>query len=278
MGSFSRMSDLGRSDRQGVERAHVTDDARAMTTTNEEGLARWERRFEVPMLVVAALVIPSMLLDQPGVAEPWRGIGVTLNWLVWVAFVVELVVMLAVVANRRAYLWRHPLDLVIVVLTPPFLTSVLNGVRLLRLVRVARLLRLEPLITWMFRSGGLKYAAVFAGLVVLAAAEAFSVVEKTSYFDGLYWAVTTVTTVGYGDQLPTTTESKVIAMIVMIVGIGFFAALAGALADRFIEGRTDAIIEAERRVLTADQELLARVDAIAVELEQLRDALRTRVG
>ena len=206
------------------------------------------------MLVVAGLVIPSLLLDEPGVGEPWHRIGVALNWLMWTAF------------------------LVIVVLTPPFLTSVLNGVRLLRLVRVARLLRLKPLVAWLFRSGGLKYAALFTGLVVIAAAQAFSIEENTSYFTALYWAITTVTTVGSGDKLPTTTEAEITAMIVMIVGIGFFAALAGALANQFIEGRTEEIVEAEREALTADEHLLARVDAIAEQLEEVRSALRTRAG
>lgn len=229
------------------------------------------------MLLVALLVIPSMLLDHPGVPEPWHGLGVVLNWFIWFAFLTELIVMLAVTPNRWTYLRRNPLDLIIVVLTPPFLTNVLNGVRLLRLVRVARLLRLEPLIRWLFRSGGLKYAAVFAGLVALASAEAFSVIEKTSYFDGLYWSLTTITTVGYGDELPTTTESKIVAMIVMLVGIGFFAALAGALADLFIRGRTEELVAAEHEELTADAELLAKVDAMAEQLEEVRAALRVRV-
>ena len=230
------------------------------------------------MLVVAGLVIPSLLLEQPGMGEPWHAIGVALNWLIWAAFLIELVVMLAVTPNRWSYLRHHPLDLVIVVLTPPFLTSVLNSVRLLRLVRVARLLRLKPLIAWLFRSGGLKYAALFTGLVVLAAAQAFAIEENTSYFIALYWAVTTVTTVGYGDKLPTTTEAEITAMIVMVVGIGFFAALAGALANLFIEGRAGEIAEAEQQILTAEEQLHAKVDAIAAELRELRAALRTHGG
>jgi voltage-gated potassium channel len=228
------------------------------------------------MLVVAALVIPSLLLDQPGVAEPWRGVGVALNWVIWAAFLFELVVMLAVTPKRWSYLRHNPLDVVIVVLTPPFLASIFNGVRLLRLARVARLLRLKPLVAWLFRSGGLKYAALFTVLVVLAAAQAFSIEENTSYFIALYWAVTTVTTVGYGDKLPTTTEAEITAMIVMVVGIGFLAALAGSLANQFIEGREQEIAEAEREVLSADEHLLARVEAIAEQLDDLRAALRTR--
>jgi hypothetical protein len=61
----------------------------------------WKRRFEVPMLVVAALVIPWMLLEQPGVGQPWYDVGVALNWLVWLAFLIELVVMLAVTPASR---------------------------------------------------------------------------------------------------------------------------------------------------------------------------------
>ncbi len=56
-------------------------------------------------------------------------------------------------------------------------------------------------------------------------------------------------------------------MIVMLVGIGFFAALAGGLADRFIEGRAQEIAEAELQVLSADEELMAKVDAITEQLE-----------
>ena len=106
------------------------------------------------MLVAAGLVIPTLLLDQPDIGEPWHAIGVALNWLIWTAFLIELVVMLAVTPNRWRYLRHNPLDLVIVVLTPPFITAIFNGVRLLRLVRVARLLRLKPLVAWLFRSGG----------------------------------------------------------------------------------------------------------------------------
>ena len=240
----------------------------------ELNAGQWERRFEIPMLVAAACVIPSMLLEQPGVEQPWYGIGVGLNWLVWAAFTVELVVLLAVAPNRGRYLLYHPIDVAIVVLTPPFLTSAVNGVRLLRLVRVTRLLRLAPLVRWIFRSGVLRYAAVFAGLVLLASAEAFSVIEKTSYFDGLYWSMTTITTVGYCDVLPTTPEAKVMAMIVMLVGIGFFAALAGALANSFIKGRAEEIAQAEREVLSTDEALLAKVDQLAAQLEDLRASMR----
>jgi hypothetical protein len=53
-----------------------------------------------------------------------------------------------------------------------------------------------------------------------------------------------MTTVGYGDELPTTHEAKVLAMVLMLVGIGYFAVITGAIAERFIESGEEERIEA----------------------------------
>ncbi len=81
---------------------------------------RIARRFELPMLVAALLVIPVIAVEQSDAGEPWRTIAGVLNWTIWVAFAVELVVMLAVVPDRWRWLRSHPLEVVIVLLTPPF--------------------------------------------------------------------------------------------------------------------------------------------------------------
>jgi hypothetical protein len=89
--------------------------------------------------------------------------------------------------------------------------------------------------------------------------------------------------VGYGDVLPTTTEATVLAMVLMLVGIGYFAVITGALAERFIErGREEHVeaVEAE-----APDDLGAHVDRLALrarelvtELEALRLALAEASG
>lgn len=55
------------------------------------------------MLVAALLVIPVIAVEQSDVGEPWRTVAGVLNWIIWVAFAVELVVMLAVVRDRWAW-------------------------------------------------------------------------------------------------------------------------------------------------------------------------------
>jgi len=90
---------------------------------------RIERAFERPMLVAAVLVIPVIVIEESYFGAPWDTIGSALNWSIWLAFLAELVVMLSVVDDRRLWLRKHPLELLIVVLTPPFLASTFAAVR-----------------------------------------------------------------------------------------------------------------------------------------------------
>ncbi len=63
-----------------------------------------------------------------------------LNWGIWLAFVAELVVMLRVVPNKRRWLREHPLEVAIVLVTPPFLPASLEAARIFRLLRLIVLL------------------------------------------------------------------------------------------------------------------------------------------
>ena len=88
------------------------------------------------MLIAAALTLPMVAITESHPAARWRTSPGILNWVTWIAFLVELVVMLAVVPNRRAWLRHHPLDPFIVILTPPILPAGLQSLRVLRLLRL----------------------------------------------------------------------------------------------------------------------------------------------
>jgi hypothetical protein len=107
---------------------------------------------------------------------------------------------------------------------------------------------------------------------VLACGAAYAAVEKStpngdplSSWDGVGWALTTVTTVGYGDSCPTTTAGRRIAGAVMFVGIGFVAIRTAAAADRFMR--------AQRR----DQSELASVERELREVADRVSALERRL-
>lgn len=190
------------------------------------------QRFETPMIIVSGLTIPCLIAEQLGVG----GLSVlALNYAIWTAFLIETVVMVWATPSRWQWICHHPLDIVVVVLTPPFLLAALQPIRALRLLRLLRLVRLGPLMHRLLTQEGLRAAAVFAALVALSGGIAFHLVEKgQSLRSGLYWAVTTMSTVGYGDVSAHTQAGRIISLVVMFVGIGLIAILTGAIAERFL--------------------------------------------
>ena len=226
-------------------------------------------RFERPLVVAAVLTIPVTILQLLPPADPWRTIADVLNWVIWLAFLAEVLVMLAVVSSRRRWLREHVVEVAIVVLTPPFLVSVVQSVRLLRLLRLLRLMRLAPLIRALFSGEGLRFAALLTLLTALAGGAAFASVENRPVGDGVYWAITTMTTVGYGDINPSTPEGKVIAITVMLVGIGFAALVIGAIAERFTNRHVD-------DVELTDEDLVKHVQEISSRLQVLERVLLQR--
>jgi voltage-gated potassium channel len=229
---------------------------------------RIAERFERPLIIAAVLTIPVTILQLLPPPDPWRTIADVLNWLIWLAFVAEVVVMLAVVPSKLGWLRAHPVEIAIVVLTAPVLAAVVQSARLLRLVRLLRFLRLGPLVRVLFSAEGVSYAALLTLLTALTGGVAFASVEKRSVGDGIYWAVTTMTTVGYGDVTPTTPEGKAIAIAVMLVGIGFAALVIGAAADRFTQSDHHTIEVTEEDVLAEVRDISARLKRLEHTLEQ----------
>ncbi len=238
-------------------------------------------KLNAPMMVAAALTIPMVAISESHPGGALEDVARLLNWITWIAFAIELVVMLAVVPNRRLWLRHHPLDLIIVVLTPPLLPAGLQGLRALRLLRLLRLFRLAQLSREVFSLEGLHYAMLLALLTVIGGGALFAAFEKhtqhLSDWDGIYWAVTTMTTLG-SNIYPTTTGGEVVSTFILIVGIGFVALLTGAFAQRFLGpeiAEVEAELEAEQ--LSAEAIALRELHSVREQLEALEIAIERMV-
>jgi voltage-gated potassium channel len=236
-------------------------------------LAGW---FRGPLIVAALLAIPVIVMQESDLGRFWESVAAALDWGIWGAFAANLVVMLAIVPDRRRWLLDNPLDALIVVLTPPFLPATMKIARVLPVVRLVWLLLLARRLHGLFSLEGLRYAALLVFTVVVGGGVVFVAVEpeqQLSTWDGLWWATETVTTVAYGDIYPTTVLGRIVATVVMATGIGFVALLTGALAQRFLHGGSEG---AAPDPTPSEAEMMRRLGEMSNQIAELRRALGER--
>jgi voltage-gated potassium channel len=255
----------------------------------------FEQAVEVPMLILALLMLPLLLLPELFDLSPEvKDALLVADVAIWAAFAVELVSKTYLSVDRKKYLVEHWYDVVIVVV--PFLRP-LRIMRSLRLLRMSRALRLLSLGTrllqearLMFFSYGLQYAAIIAaGVFVSLAALALAFEQDApgsnihNFGDAIWWGIATVTTVGYGDRFPVTTEGKVIAVFIMLLGISLFSLVTATVAAMFVKPSAQKQEATLEDVLQRLEEMEARLMAvqrsqttILQDVREVRDEDRVR--
>lgn len=182
------------------------------------------------ILFLVVFSIPAFVVDLSDSAQSSIEL---VQWICWLAFAFDLFFGLLTSKSKKEYLLKHPLELVSVLL--PFL-------RPLRLMRVISFggLALQKIAMGKQFAITLKVAltAIFVSYI---AAVQITISERDvegsnikTFADGLWWAVTTVTTVGYGDRFPTTTEGRILAVMLMIVGISLVGVITASVASWFV--------------------------------------------
>lgn len=194
-------------------------------------------------------------------------------WVTWGVFALDYAANLWLAEDRRRWFVRNLHELLIVAL--PFF-------------RPLRLLRLVTLLSVLHRTVGetlrgrvVTYVAASAALLVFVGALAVLDVEQSApdakiltFGDAVWWAVATITTVGYGDMYPVTALGRIVAAALMMSGIAVLgvvtASIASWLVQRVEESTGAAVKSAERPVIAEVGELAAEVAALRREIAELR--------
>ena len=199
-------------------------------------LARLERATEFPLLALALLMVPLLVLPLvthlSAEIEHWFLIA---DYVIWGLFTLDFGVKLLVAPRRLAYIRAHPLDAAMVVV--PFL----RPLRLLRLLAFLRLAVVLGVNTRLIRSFFLRrgtgfvlacllVAVVGGGTLVFIAEHNNTNSQITSLGDSYWWALVTMTTVGYGDYAPVTALGRGVAGFLMIFGIAALSITTASVA------------------------------------------------
>jgi voltage-gated potassium channel len=237
----------------------------ARDQTAYDGFAR---AVELPLTILALLWLPVLVLPYIiNLSSDVKDTFEAIDLFVWAAFVLEYLIKLYLSPSRRSFVTHHWLDLAVIAV-PVF--RPLRAVRLVRLLNLSRvgivlangLRRTRAL----FTHRGLHFV-LLAVLAIIFACSAlvfsFEVHAKGSnihnFGDALWWAIVTVTTVGYGDKYPVTAGGRGVATVLMFVGIGLIGVLTATVASFFVEESADE----DRAELI---ERLDRIEAMLVEI------------
>ena len=207
----------------------------------------WGRRFDAILIIMILLSVSAVMIDS---VETFRvSYGAELNALEWaftVLFTLEYLVRIWCVRRTRTYTLSFFGIIDLLSILPTYLSALLPGgqfLAVIRILRVMRVFRVFKLVRFLGEASVLSTALrnsrykivvflITVVCVVIVVGSLMYLIEGadagfTSIPRGVYWAVVTLTTVGYGDITPLTPLGQSLAAVVMILGYGIIAVPTG---------------------------------------------------
>ncbi|MCV7174969.1 potassium channel family protein [Mycolicibacterium sphagni] len=232
----------------------------------ESRLQRWETLSEWPLAACAAVFLA--LFSVKVLAQPQglnRNIIHGMLFVLYLPFLIDYLARLALAEQRMRWFFRHLVGLLVVVV--PLMGPLL-------------LLRLVALVGALQRAAGdairgrvVAYTAFSAVLLVYAASLAVLQVERPApganiknFGDAVWWAVTTITTVGYGDLYPVTVLGRIVAALLMVGGISLVGAITATIASWIVQ-RVSAEDSAQQAAT------VAHIESLQAEVARLAEVI-----
>jgi len=235
---------------------------------DEPRIAAWDAKVDRPLTVVALAFLGLYaweVLDTdlgPGARE---AIDAVLT-AIWLLFGLDYLVRVRLARRRWHFVAAHLLDLLILLL-PMF-----RPLRALRVVSVMSVLNRQ------LRDDARGRVALYVGvsvlLVTFVASLAVLEAERnapdasiTTFGEALWWTITTLSTVGYGDRYPVTLEGRLVAATLMVAGIALLGVVTGSIATWFVEN----LRRAERSVSAEVEEVAEDVEDVSADVEEVSE-------
>lgn len=197
------------------------------------------------------------------------------DWLIWGFFLLETLAISLMVDNKRRYLANNWANLVIVVAGLPILWETLphaGGLRVLRLLAIfIVLMNTSGTFKKVMRRNHLGSTLMVSFIIMVLAGTLMAAIDPNveTPFDGLWWALVTITTVGYGDIVPGSTAGRIFGSILILMGIGLFAMLTASFSSFFMRQDEEALIQEEKQNIERMSEMAGRMEVLEQKLDRL---------
>jgi voltage-gated potassium channel len=238
---------------------------------------RWARRFEWPMIMLALWILIEWYLRGKDIYSV--RVDLITDWLIWLVFVIETVVLTSLVNDRIRYLRSNWMNLVIISIGLPLLWI---GSNYAAILRTLRLLLVFPIMLNASVAVRKVLSRNYLGTVLLVAL-VFTLVSGLlmagidpgidNVWQGIWWAWVTVATVGYGDTVPLSAAGKVFGAVVILFGVGFFSLLTASFSAYFVSRGEVEIEEEEEEEISKLKHIERRIEAMEKTLKRIERRL-----
>ena len=259
-------------------RAKLVEDGRGPSDARREKLHSFEHlvRFPMAALGIAWTVCGIVVLTSHTSGTRSKPFVIAL-FVIWLVVFLEFAVRYVAVSDRRRYFASRQIEPALVVL-PFFQLWRIVGVEEATVLwgegveRVLAILSHRGLARVLLSAVGLLFLGAWLVLLFEDHAPGSNI---HSYHDALWWAVVTVTTVGYGDRFPVSEGGRAVAVVLMLVGIGLIGVLTATVASFFVQEHTDANKD---QLKAAHEDLGGRLDELDSRLARIEAAVTGRAG
>lgn len=233
----------------------------------------WQQRLHWIMVAIALTSVPAYFLATAEISPVWHQIASVLDFVIFVAFVAELAWMMHVSSYPWRYFFENWLNVVIILGAGAAALgaatewiAVVRGMR--AAVAVLVVVRTTAEIRFLFTRRGAPMLLGIAFLTMLGLGALFYWLDPAikSFWDGLWLAFITGATVGYGDVVPSTGATRLLAVLTVLVGVALMTLFTANVVTYFIGGEETR----NRESLQRDIVSLRGEIAVLLDAEELR--------
>lgn len=194
--------------------------------------------YDVTMALLAILIIVSLFLQgRSDLSEEQLTLIKHIDFAVWIIFVADYIIRFILAKDKLSFFKGNIIDLVSIL---PF-DIAFQGLRAMRIIRVFYMFRVFVYLNRLYKRLGniitmnnFHHVLWFTFATIFGGAIAISFIEDMTIGDALWWSFVTTTTVGYGDIAPASLGGRIVAVCLMVIGIGFLSTLTGTISSYFI--------------------------------------------
>lgn len=233
--------------------------------------------YDIFILTLTGLSFLSLIfLAFPSFDAPAKQIAFSLDLIISLLFMLDFFYTLITADDKRAYLKWGWLDFLGSLPYLPLLRvlRIFRAIRSLRVLRQNNLREIWQAVKNRPERSTLLGVGLFAILLVSLSSYTILQIEKLSpgsniqtASDAFWWALVTITTVGYGDHYPTTNGGRVVATVLMLMGIGLFGAITSYLSTSFIN-------RGNRTTQKQNEDVIARLTVVEEQLRVLMEIIQ----